>query len=343
MKYVVNGKFLTQKTTGVQRYAREILLELDKLVKPGELKIAVPSGTNGLPEYQNIEIMYIGRLHGIAWEQLSFPIYAMLHNLITLNLCNVGPLLTPGITCLCDVKIKATPQYFSKKFLLWYRLLFWNVAKRAKKIITISEFSKREIIKYYGVTDSKIIVIPCAWQHFERIDYDENALNKYSLEKNGYLFSMFSLEPNKNFKWILEEAKRNSDQIFAVAGAINKKVFAKRREFEYPSNIKMLGYVSDEEAKTLMRDCKAFLFPTFYEGFGIPPLEAMSAGAKCVVVSDTEVMHEIFEDDVVYVDAAKCEYNLNELISEKDHKKNRPMQKYSWSKSAYELRKLLYL
>ena len=186
---------------------------------------------------------------------------------------------SPGIVCIHDVKIKATPQYFSKKFRLWYEILFGNATKRAKKIITVSEFSKSEIVKYFKVDPDNITVIPNAWQHYERIGYDESALSTYGLEKNNYYFSMCSLEPNKNFKWIAEEARKNADMTFAVAGSINRNVFSEGLGFELPPNMKLLGFVSDEEAKTLMRDCSAFLFPTFYEGFGIPPLEAISAGA----------------------------------------------------------------
>ena len=69
-------------------------------------------------------------------------------------------------------------------------------------------------------------MIPNAWQHYERIGYDEDALSTYSLKKNNYYFSMCSLEPNKNFKWIAEEAKNNADMTFAVAGSINRKVFS---------------------------------------------------------------------------------------------------------------------
>lgn len=301
-KTIVNGRFLLHRVTGVQRYAGEILSELDKIIYPGELEIAVPPEAENIPDYQNIKIRKVGRLHNRLWEHISFPAYVRRENGVSLNLCNVAPLSDPGIVCIHDVKIKACPQFFSKRFILWYNILLSNATKRAKKIITDSEFSKKELCKYFSVDPQRIEVIPAAWQHYERIEYDENTLTKYGLEKEEYYFAMGSMEPNKNFKWIAEVAKNNPDQVFAVAGSINKAVFADGLGFECPDNMKLLGYVSDEEAKTLMRDCKAFLFPTFYEGFGIPPLEAMSTGAKNVVVSDTEVMHEIFGDSVIYID-----------------------------------------
>lgn len=315
MKIIINGRFLLHRVTGVERYARELCAELDKMIAPGELVMAVPPEVNDIPDYKNIKVVKVGRLYNRLWEHISFPMYVLKQKAISLNLCNVAPLPSPGMVAIHDVKIKATPQYFGKKFVAWYNLLFSNEAKRAKKIITVSEFSKREIIKYYNVEPDRIIVIPDAWQHYERIAYDDNALEKYGFTENSYYFSMCSLEPNKNFKWIAEVAKRNPNQNFAIAGSINETVFAEGLGFECPENMKLLGYVSDEEAKTLMRDCKAFLFPTFYEGFGIPPLEAISAGAKHVIVSDTEVMHEIFGGSVIYVNPNDYEVNLKSIGS----------------------------
>lgn len=303
--------------------------------------MAVPPETENIPTYTNIRVVRVGKFKNRLWEHLSFPWYVHKQKGISLNLCNVAPLPSPGIVCIHDVKIKATPQYFSKKFLLWYEVLFGNAARRAKAIITVSEFSKNEICKYYHVNAQKIHVITNAWQHYERIGYDENALKKYELEKNNFYFSMCSLEPNKNFKWIAEEAKNNPNISFAVAGSINKEVFSEGLGFELPSNMKLLGFVSDEEAKTLMRDCKAFLFPTFYEGFGIPPLEAISAGARQVVVSDTEVMHEIFGKGVIYIDPNDYTSDLTNLSEISNEQISELLKKYSWKKSADNLLNLL--
>ena len=254
MKVIVNGRFLLHKVTGVERYAREILAELDKIIEPGKIEMAVPPEAEGIPGYKNIKVVKVGKLHNRLWEHISFPWYIRKQKAVSLNLCNVAPLPSPGIVCIHDVKIKARPQDFSKKFLLWYNLLLSNACKRAKRIITVSEFSKREICKYYGLDPERIVVIPNAWQHYEKIGFDEGALKKYGVEKDHYFFSMCSLEPNKNFKWIAEVAKQHPEQTFAVSGSINDKVFADGLGFGCPSNMKLLGYVSDEEPKTLIRD-----------------------------------------------------------------------------------------
>ena len=160
MKVIVNGRFLLHKVTGVERYAREILAELDKIIEPGKIEMAVPPEAEGIPAYKNIRVVKVGKLHNRLWEHISFPWYIRKQKAVSLNLCNVAPLPSPGIVCIHDVKIKARPQDFSKKFLLWYNLLLSNACKRAKRIITVSEFSKREICKYYGVDPERVVVIP---------------------------------------------------------------------------------------------------------------------------------------------------------------------------------------
>lgn len=335
-KIVFNGRFLSQNITGVQRYARELINELDKIAKPHEFIIAIPPDARDIPAYKNIDIIKVGRLHGPLWEQISFSVFALRRNLIAINLCNSAPLLNPGIVAIHDMKIKAYPEFFSKKFRIWYSILFKNETKRAKAIITVSEFSKSEIERYYRVANQNIYVIPDAWQHYERIGYDENALIKYGLEKGKYYFAMSSLEPNKNFKWIAEVAKKTPNKVFAIAGAINNRIFKDGLGFECPYNVKLLGYVSDEEGKTLMRDSKAFIFPSFYEGFGIPPLEALSAGCKSIIVSDIPVMHEIFENNAIFINQLVIKEipKSKELTTEETKKL---LSKYSWKESAKKL------
>lgn len=336
----INGKFLTQKITGVQRYAREIIKELDKLVNKDEIIILVPNGVNNDLNLTNIKVLKTGKLKGNLWEQISLPLYVMKHKGELLNLCNSAPIIHPDIITIHDVKIKARPNDFSENFLKWYNFMFKRIIPKSNMIITVSNFSKSEIMKYYHIDEKKIHVIYNAWQHFERIGYNINALNKYELEKNNYYFAMSSLEPNKNFKWIAEVAKRNQDEIFAIAGSINKKIFDEGLGFECPKNMKLLGYISDKEAKTLMKYTKAFLFPSFYEGFGIPPLEALSAGTKKIIVSDIPVMHELFGENINYIDPYDNMYDLSKYELKEINSKE-ILSEYLWNKSAIKLYRLL--
>lgn len=342
MKIIINGKFLEQRITGVQRVARELLNTLDENCDDLNLELVYSCAAKEIPEFNNISTRCIGMKRGNFWEQWDFASYVRKEKGISLNLCNSAPLFAKKIVLVHDMKIKAHPEYYSKKFVFWYKILFSNVMKNADKIITVSDFSKSEIIKYYKTDENKIVVIGNGWQHYLRVKKDDGALEKYAVQPQNYCFSVSSLEPNKNLKWIIEVAKRNKDQTFIVAGGINKLIFSETFE-ALPPNVRLIGYVSDEEVKSLMSNCKLFLFPTFYEGFGIPPLEALSTGAK-VVVTDSKVMHEVLGDSAVYVKPDFFDYNIETLVKA-GHEMNagNVLEKYSWEKSAEKLKELLRL
>lgn len=344
MKYscvVINGKFCSQTTTGVQRYAREIVKALDKITGTDvEIVLAVNNQAKNLPDLQNIKIINVGRLNGLLWEQLSLPFYVIKRRALCLNLCNMSPILTPHMTVIHDVSYKVNSGFFSKKFTIWYNFVFGLIINRIKQIFTVSEFSKKEIRRVYKKDFKNITVTYNGWQHMEEISESKSALDKYGLQKDRFYFAMSSLAPNKNFRWIALTALNNPEYAFAVSGAVNKKVFGSIFDFEIPKNLKFLGYVKDEEAKSLMRSCKAFLFPTFYEGFGIPPLEALSLGAKAVV-SDASCMREIFGGSVYYVDPNNPEIDLDELIKAPVENTESVLKKYNWKSSAQIIYKII--
>ena len=203
-------------------------------------------------------------------------------------------------------------------------------------IITVSEFSKREIEKYYKVSKERIKIIYNAWQHISRIAASVDIFERYpQLRKNNYYFSLSSLAANKNFKWLLYAAKNNPSEQFAIAGGGKLKGVAEASGLKDFPNIHFLGYVSDADAKALMAGCKAFIFPTLYEGFGIPPLEAVASGARRIVVSDTPCMHEIYGDCAEYLNAkdyVNAGINSNGKIDSADI-----LTKYSWKESAEKL------
>lgn len=350
MKYkcaVINGKFCSQTITGVQRYAREIVTELDKIAGPDfEIILAVNKQAENLPELHNIKIKTVGKLKGVLWEQISLPVFVLKRKALCINLCNMAPILTPHITAVHDVSYKVNKSFFSKKFALWYNLVFDLIIGRIKEILTVSEFSKSEICRAYKKDFKNITVTYNGWQHMENIETDDLALKKYGLDEEKYFFAMSSLAPNKNLRWTAEAARNNPGYIFAVSGAINKKVFGDIFDFEIPKNLKFLGYVSDEEAKALMKSCKAFLFPTFYEGFGIPPLEALSVGAKAVV-SDASCMREIFENAVYYVNPHDFNIDLDEILKKLVEGYEKILKKYNWNYAAQKLldkiKKLFYI
>ncbi|MBQ7981100.1 MAG: glycosyltransferase family 4 protein, partial [Oscillospiraceae bacterium] len=313
----------------------------------GELEILVPLSAENVPDYKNITVVRYGKRNGILWQQLDLARYLRKNKKQGIFFNNVLPLLYPhGIITVHDVCYKANPRFYSslrdKLSMLWHRLHYFFAAHSKMLILTVSEFSKSEIIKYYKVDADRIKVIKNGWQHMENIVDAEDTFEKYSfLRSDNYYFSMSSLGANKNFKWILYCAKNNPDSVFAIAGGGKLKGTAEAEGFVNLPNVHFLGYVSDEDAKTLMAHCKAFLFPTLYEGFGIPPLEAVSCGCSRIIISDTPCMHEIYGNYADYIDPNDLNTDLKGLISDNSFDTKQILHKYDWKKSAYELLEVL--
>lgn len=341
-RYAINGRFLTRQVTGVDRYAREIVRELDRLVTPGKAVVVVPRGAELVDplELSNIAYVCYGGHSGHWWEQVEYSAYCRRNGLLGVSLCNTAPMRDPGVVCIHDMAVRANEGNYSRKFVLWYRTLFSAITKRARAVVTVSDFSKREIERYYPAAKGKIRVAPCAWQHMERVEADEGALAKYGLEPGGYWFAMSSLAPNKNLRWLVETALLNPGETVAIAGGMNAKVFGEHGIPE-AGNVKYLGYVTDGEAKALMEHCKGFLFPTFYEGFGIPPMEAMASGAPFVAVGDNPCMHEVYGGSVAYVDPRVACGDLEGLANTPVGPQSEVLGRFSWEKSARMMLRLL--
>lgn len=343
----IDGLFLTQRITGIQRYAYEICRELDKLLAPDCVECLVPENTplNEMETaFVNIRVVKYGKHSGMLWEQRDLAAYLKAKNRRGIFLCNVMPLTAKnGVAVIHDISYRVNPQFFRgfrRRLSAWWHCLQYRlICQKCEKIITVSEFSKSEIERVYHVPGNRIAVVYNAWQHMERVGEDTNTFQQFSqLQKGNYYFAMATLMENKNFAWILRAAKQNPTQQFAVAGGGNLAFYAQKIEREALKNVSFLGYVSDAQAKALMHFCKAFLFPTFYEGFGIPPLEAAACGAPDLIVSDTPCMHEVYGDCAAYVDPHAEPGNLSAI----PHKNPAPvLSQYSWAAEAQKFLMIL--
>ncbi len=327
---IINGRFLTQHITGVQRFAYEILFELDKFAKKDEICIYVPSNHSCNFKLNNINIKKIGKLKGHMWEQLELPL-CVKKNDVLLNLCSTAPVFRTGIVTIHDISPVINKSFFNWKFRLWYKTVYWIITKSSKKIITVSKFSKSEIIKYYNVKSEKVEVVYNGWQHLKKVKSNEEILEKLNLNTKSFYLGVSSLNPNKNFDYIIRLAKKCPEKKFVVVGKMNSSVFGEvNLEKEDLNNLIFTGYLTDEELKALYENAKLFIFPSFYEGFGIPPLEALASGTD-VLISNTSCLPEIFGESANYLNPNGDLINL-ENIEKFD--KREILEKYSWEKSA---------
>lgn len=343
-KYAIAGVFVERTLTGVTRYAWEIMNQLDTLIteKNIEIELVVPKGVKVNEKYNNIKIVHYGKNRKFFWLNCSFINYIKKNKAVGIHLGVNVPWLKPDIVCIYDVNSIANPSFFSKYHYIKTKLEKEIAVKKGKQVFTISRFSAEEIEKYIGGKSKDYPIISCGWQHMNRILVDGDSKSKFGVDVGSYFFSMSSIAPTKNFKWVIEAAKQNKNQIFIIAGGTDPKSFGINSLEEEVPNVKYVGRVSDENAKLLMRDCKAFIFPSYYEGFGIPPMEAFACGAPDVIVSDIPVMHEVCGSSAHYIDPFNyTDIDIEKIMQQETFDFKQVLNRYSWYESANNLLKLL--
>lgn len=348
MSVVINGDFLCRNLTGIERVAFETCSRLDNLIRKDEVTIYVPSNAQTIPQWKNIKIIRSDKDCRFfpKWEHFEFSAFCKKNRCIPLDFANVTPYFNPGIVFIHDIYAKLYPNDFKGKkdrlIRLYMCMMYRRAAKKAKQIISVSNFSKNQLCSLYKVDEQKVSVIYNGWEHFSLIKEDKGIFSRFpSLKEKEFFFTLGSLQKRKNLKWICDYARKHPDQVFAVSGkAISGMVSDDIKVLQTLQNVVLLGYVSDEEVKALMSKCKAFLFPSYYEGFGIPPLEALSCGAQ-IIISKASCLPELYKDCAHYIDPFSTDIDLNELLKEKISSADLLLKTYSYQKAAEDLLKII--
>lgn len=303
---IINGRFLQRPVTGVERFATEILVALDKIIATGQsklppLQIAVPKGTPISLRLTHMPLVEVGSHQGHVWEQWDLPRYCADQFLV--NLCNTGPAFKQNqVVVIHDAAVFAVPAAYGTVFKTVYKCMHRSLAARRAHIWTVSEFSSRELQRFLGVPAGAIRVLPEGGEHVLRVPPDHRIQGKAALQQRPYVLAVSSAQLNKNFAFVAKALATLGDPGFdvAVAGGVNPAVFSGKGT-DMPSFVKHLGYVSDAELASLYQNAACFVFPSVYEGFGIPPLEAMAQGCP-VVASDAASIPEVCGNAAVYFD-----------------------------------------
>jgi glycosyltransferase involved in cell wall biosynthesis len=301
----VNGRFLSQSITGVQRYALELLSAIDELlssrqIEPLPVTVLVPPDAKAVPAWRSLRVQRIGRFTGQLWEQIDLPSHA--REALLFTPCGGAPLIHPcQVITIHDAAIFRTPDAYTALYGSYYRILQRVLARRARHLITVSEFSRNELMECLHVPKDKISTTKNSGEHILRFSRDETILGKHNLRKGSYILGVGSKNVNKNLDRLVEAFNLASDLSvdLVIAGGSNRAIFGEKGR--YSSRVREIGFVSDGELRSLYENAVCFVFPSLYEGFGIPPLEALTLGTP-VIASRAAALPEVLGDAAVYCD-----------------------------------------
>lgn len=290
----INGRFLTQKMTGVQRYAYEIISRFDD----HSYKVMAPKNVKIQADYPKITNHDVGIGSGYFWEQFSLPT-ATDKEKILWSPCNMGPaILRNQIVTIHDVFSIENPEWVSSKFHKWYAAVLPLLARRSKKIITVSEYSKARIVEILNVNDSKVRVLGngVSEKFYKRSRQEiEKVRMKYNI-KEKYILTLSSIEKRKNLSRVLQawSALSSKEYEMVVAGGLgSKKVFGESVDLGNSANF--IGYVDEVDLPALYSGASAFIYVPLAEGFGIPPLEAAACGTRVITSNNTGILEHAQE------------------------------------------------
>lgn len=354
---VIFNALQTTLSGGIGRYCYELSKELYLIMD--DIKIVVREEDKKLFDFvkDNDLIIIKGISSGAkrnVFEQFKLPfiIKKKYPNAIIHYPDSMAPLLAKNkcIITVHDIAFRALKDVFTWKTKVWKNLSTWLSVKKASRIISISEYTKCELEKYYGKSvKEKIDVVLNGFNDFsnELIDESDIRDNILNLKNINYILTVSTISPRKNIDGLIKaydklEDKKDTKLVIAGAyGWLYEEVLNLVEELKLKEHVIFTGKINDSELKYLYSNCDLFTYLSFYEGFGLPPLEAMSYGKKCIV-SNTSSIPEVVGDAAIKINPYNIEEisrSINKILNKNDinlssDKIKKNIERFSWEKCA---------
>jgi glycosyltransferase involved in cell wall biosynthesis len=338
---VANTRSLGSGMSGVQRYTAELCTRLGR-------SINTVSPTRPL--------------HGILghlWEQMRLP--ALVGSRLLWSPANVGPLLIPNqVVTIHDVGHLDHPEWYNPRYAAWHRWMTPRLVRRVRRVVVVSEFTKRRLVDLTGVNESRVVVVPNGVDRrfYPRSDAEITAVgHSLSLPSARYILSLGSIEPRKNLARLLQAwssvvSDLPSDVWLVIAGRQGRDwVFSGEKLGDLPPRVFCTGFVSDVHLPALYSGALAMAYLSVYEGFGLPPLEAMACGT-IAITGNLASLPEVVGSAGITVDP----YNIDAIAeaiayavtcgSERAHLRQRVIERsraFRWENAAARTLEILTL
>lgn len=357
---------MTTPRTGVGKYTQELLKAIFNLDKNNQYYLytnankKIKPAINDWP-YDNVYLIHQRLPNKILNSSIAFFKYPKINKLIgdpdiffapNLNFIALSK-KTKYVLTVHDISFHFFPEFYTLKQKLWHKIISpKKQCQRADLIITPSENTKRDLINYYQLNTDKIKVIyPGITQNptTDNAEQIEKIKVKYKLP-HKYLLFLGTIEPRKNIIGLIEafenlQTKHSFTEHLVIAGAPgwkNKNIFNRIAESPFGDKIHLINFVTPKDKATLYCQASIFIYPSFYEGFGFPILEAMSHGTP-VITSNHSSLVEISGSSAYLIDPKRPEQitlAINNILTNKQIRDRqieegyKQIKKYTWEKSA---------
>jgi glycosyltransferase involved in cell wall biosynthesis len=329
----INGKFCAQRPTGVQRVALQQVTALDqwlhdaaqgqattaecaRLRSLGTVTLLCPPQAQA-PALQQVQVRRVGPpglpLH--LWEQIVLPLAARGGRLLSLAGSAPWWARSPA-AMLHDAAVWDHPRAYRPLFVWWYRALFRRQARAARLLLTVSVFSRQRLAACLHVPPERLVVVHNGADHLDAVHADDGLLARLGLSRGSYLLAVGSANPTKNLDALVRAHGRwpaGEPPVLVIVGGRSARVFSAGQAAPEQAGVLRPGAVDDAGLKALYANALGLVFPSLYEGFGLPPLEAMRLGCP-VLAARAAALPEVYGDAALYFDPYDEEALLRAMV-----------------------------
>ncbi|MBN1384727.1 MAG: glycosyltransferase family 4 protein [Elusimicrobia bacterium] len=322
MRIGINARYLQKETSGIINYLLNLILNLKKIDKESKYTLffgndkPIPAEVLGDNFRSDIPRMPTNsQIMRVLWEHLYLPLTIKKLKIDIFHEPSfIAPVFKkcPTVITIYDLAFLYYPECFTRRNVMYFKAMLTGSINKADAIIAISENTKRDIINHFKVHPDKIKVIYGGVDSFFRIVSDAEKIShikkKFNINRS-YILNVSLISPRKNLISLLKSFKRlkedkNIDCQLVIAGEKGwryKDIFKTVSSLNLDDSTVFTGCVSNEELLHLYNNAMLFAYPSLYEGFGLPVLEAMACGCP-VVASNTSSIPEVCADAAMLVD-----------------------------------------
>lgn len=334
---VDGSRAFTKNKTGTENYSYQLLKNIASIdtqnryliyIKTNQKKEVDSIKWPGNFEFVEIKLPRLWTQVGLAWRTFIDKIDVLFVPSHTLPLIRPANLKT--VITVHDLGAEYLPALHQFKQVLYLRVMTHYQLKTASRIIAVSEATKEDLRRRVGIKNSRIEVIYEGIDNkvFKKLSNDllRSILNKYKLQKNKYFFFVGTIQPRKNLERIIKAYARflqdNPDYQLILAGGRgwdSEAIYSLPKELGIEESVRFIGRVTDEDVVGLYNGATALVYPSLFEGFGLPIIEAFACGCP-VITSNTSSMPEVAGKAAILVDPYNIEgiYKVMEQLASRD-------------------------